>query len=103
MRSGCAAASNNPMNPGQRKRIEYSEHLRPDFFWGIAEVRLGGVGVSTPEEIRSEDAAAIGNRWDPAVPERRVAGEAVHHQHRRRPLPWPAIIVDAAVEGRALS
>src|SRR5215469_12779801 len=66
---------------------------------GIAIARRRLVGEAAAEEIRAIDAAGFGDRRHPAVPEEGVAGEAVHHQHRRRGVPRPPEIIDSAMDG----
>src|ERR1700741_3269884 len=91
------------MDPPQRKHIEYSEKLALDLFRRIAIARGRNVRGAAPQEIGAINAAALCDRRNPAVPERRIARKTVHHQHWRRLIPRPEVIVDGTVQGNTLS
>src|SRR6516165_9635171 len=90
------------MNPPQRQAIEDRENLALDLFRRIAIARGRNVRRAAPQEIGAIDAAALGDGWSPTVPERRVARKTVHHQHWRRLVPRPQIIVDGTMQGNAI-
>ena len=87
------------MDPRQRMGIEHSQDIGADLFRSVGIARSRNIGFAAPQEIGPIDAAALGYRRNPAIPEIRIAGEAVHHQHGHRRLPWPQVVVDGAVAG----
>jgi len=88
------------MNPRQRQGIEDCEDRGFYLLRRIAMASGGNIGRATTEKIGTINPPALGNRRHPAVPECRIAGETVHHQHRGRYLPRPQVIVDGAVDGK---
>src|ERR1700738_594958 len=88
----------DPMDPRQRMAIEHSQDLCADLFRSVGIAWARNVGLAAPKKIGAIDATALGDRRDPAVPECRIASEAVHHQHGGRRLTWPQVIVERAVE-----
>src|SRR5207237_4493300 len=55
------------------------------------------VGETASEQVRAVDSMAFPDSRHPSIPERRISGETVHHQHGCRPVPWPQEIIDGAV------
>jgi len=91
------------MHPRQRQCVEHREDLGFDLRRREAIAFGGNVGGAAAEQVRPIDPPAVGDRRNPTVPERRIAGEAMHHQHRCRRLPRPEVVVDGAVEGKPFS
>ena len=57
------------MDPRQRKRIEHGEDLGSDPFRSVGVARGRNIGLAAPQKIGTIDAAAVGDRRNPAVPE----------------------------------
>jgi hypothetical protein len=90
------------MHPGERQGVERRDDLLGDRLRGKAVAGRRRIGLAAAEQFRPVDAARLGNRRHPAVPEPGIAGKAVQHHHRGLVLPRPQIIVDGAVEDEAL-
>src|SRR6266853_1661701 len=90
------------MNLRQRQSVEHREDLGFYLRRGEAVARGRNIRGPATEKIGTINPAALGNRRNPTVPERRIAGEAVHHQHWCRTLPGPQVVIDSAVERKSL-